>query len=350
MGEGLTLKYIIDLPMSIAKKVNNLILGGSYENLTQFAITAFQNQLLLEETSKESLDSLITTSISKEVTIEQPVAESSSMLSINFIPEQVRTVSPPENSKIPNDCLWGQYNRIFPIKITLRVLANLLKENETIDLSVLQSNAVQSAREIGLALKKEDKKNRRKYGEMLSSALPVGRNLSKTENRFINHFVGYYTRAGRIEGAPGALKLLNIFEENNGSYQVGITQNGLGFAALRNPILDEENYSLTLSQQESSFYIKNVLDNLKREEQLTVEILKAAKDGKSSPSDLNDAISHFSRGWSQAMINTIRAGAVSRLHELGLLGRLRRGIRVFYSLTEFGKETLDNFMKLEGEY
>lgn len=335
------MKYIINIPPNLAEKVNYLISHGDYENFSQFAVTAFQNQLLLEETSKETLDAIDEgISSEKKIKNEQPESKTSSLLSIDFNPKMIKTVSPPNSDRIPNDCLWGQYNRIFPIKITLRALANLLKENETIELSLLQSQAFLAAREIGLFLRKEDKKYKRKYGDLLSSALPVGRSLTKTEKRFINHFVGYYTRAGRIEGAPGALKFLNIFEDTDGSHKVGITEAGLGFASISNPILDEENFGITLNRSESSFYFQHVSQNLKRETELMQGILKAIDDGKSSPSELNQEIRHFSRGWSQAMINTIRAGATSRLQELGLISRQRKGVKISYSITACGKENV----------
>ena len=246
------LKLIIEISPELAKKVNNLINQCKFESVSQFANIAFQNQFLLEESPKETLDTLEAKALTSE-TKSTKIQQSTSILAKPFAPESIRTMSPPESNKIPNDCLWGQYNRLFPIKITLRVLANILQENESIELSLLQTEAVNSAREIGLSLKKDDKKNRRKYGEMLASALPTGRSIQKTEKRFINHFVGYYTRAGRIEGAPGALKFLNIFEDEENKQQVGITEKGLKFAALSNPVLDEENYSKTLSKEESSF-------------------------------------------------------------------------------------------------
>lgn len=182
------MKYIVDITPDLAKKVSNLLSKGKYETFSQFANTAFQNQLLLEESSGETMDGLIEVQV-PEVKISKTEL-SGSLLALNFKPELVKTVSPPEDSKIPNDCLWGQYNRIFPIKITLRVLANILKDNETIELTSLHSQAVEAAREVGLVLRKEDKKSRRKYGDMLSSALPTGRNIEKTEKRFINHLSG----------------------------------------------------------------------------------------------------------------------------------------------------------------
>jgi hypothetical protein len=341
------LKYIVDVPPELAKKVDGLINQGKYESTSQFANVAFQNQLLLEDSSKETFENSIKTTISEpKLSKTQP---SISNLTINFVDELIKTSPPPDDSRIPNDCLWGQYNRLFPVKITLRVLANILKDNESIELGLLHTQAVEAAREVGLMLKKEDKKSRRKYGDMLASALPTGRNITKTEKRFINHFVGYYTRAGRIEGAPGALKLLNISENEENEHVVGITEAGLKFAVMKNPILDELNFKKSLSEEESSFYIKHTFQNLSRERELNILILNAMNGGKPSPSMLNKEILPLSRGWSEAMINTIRAGAISRLNELGLISRLRRGVDVTYSLTQYGKDTLNAYIQKQGE-
>ncbi len=174
------MKYIIDIPPELAKKVDGLVSQGKYQSISQFANTAFQNQILLEESSNEVLDNLIQTPASESgLAKPQP---SVSNLTINFTADSIKTLSPPDNAKIPNDCLWGQYNRLFPVKITLRVLANILNDNESIELSLLHTQAVEAAREVGLMLKKEDKKSGRKYGDMLSSALPTGRNIAKQKN------------------------------------------------------------------------------------------------------------------------------------------------------------------------
>ena len=202
-------------------------------------------------------------------------------------------------------------------------------------------------REVGLLLKKEDKKTKRKYGDLLSSALPVGKDLAKTEKRFMNHFVGYFTRAGRIEGAPGALKFLNIYEDEENVQRVGITESGLRFAALYNSVLDEGNFKATLTREESEFYMKNIFENLPRERELNTLILKAIENKKSSPEELNTAILPLSRGWSDSMVNTMKAGAISRLNELGLIAKTRRGVEVSFSLTEFGKNILSGY-SLEG--
>lgn len=334
------MKYIVDLPQELAKKIDILISQCRYESISQFANVAFQNQLMLENDSKGSIEQLVKNSVSQTNSAKELVTQSA--LVKQYSAESIRTVSPPNSTAIPNDCLWGQYNRVFPVKISLRVLASLLKTDETIPLSKLQIEAVEAAREVGLILRKEDKKNRRKYGDMLSSALPIGRSLPKTEKRFINHFVGYYTRAGRIEGAPGALKLLNIIDDGEET-RVGITEVGLKFSNLSNPVLDENNLTRTLSKEESIFYIDHIFHNLEREWKLNYLILKALNSGNPSPTQLNDSISELSRGWSQAMVSTIRAGAISRLAELGAVTRLRRGVDVTYSLTPYGKDVIKTF-------
>ncbi len=49
------------------------------------------------------------------------------------------------------------------------------------------------------------------------------------------------------------------------------------------------------------------------------------------------------------MLSTIRAGAISRLNELGLIIRLRKGVDVTYSLTQYGKEILNTYIQKQGE-
>ena len=142
---GVTLKYIVEIPTEVAKKVDGLVNQGKYESISQFANAAFQNQLLLEESPKETLENLIETPLSKLKPAPTRSQFLISNLGINFNPVAIRTVDPPETNKTPNDCLWGQYNRIFPIKITLRILANMLKDNETVELDLLYAQAVQAA-------------------------------------------------------------------------------------------------------------------------------------------------------------------------------------------------------------
>jgi hypothetical protein len=334
------LKYIVDIPPDLAKKVDTLIIQGRYSSLSQFANVAFQNQLIIEDSPKELLENLVDQSQSKQTLRNENAVMD---LSLNYKPEEIKTVSPPEKERIPNDCLWGQYNRLFPVKVTLRALSNLLKNEEMIKLETLHAQAVAAARQIGLALKKDDKKSKRKYGDMLSSALPIGRSIDKTEKRFVTQFVGYPTRAGRIEGAPGALGFLNIVEDEEGHPMVGITEAGLKFASLANPVLDEGNCTRTLSKEESAFYIKHTFNNLEREKMINILILSSLKQGKNSPSEFNIAVSPLSRGWSDSMVNTIRAGAVSRLNELGLISRVRKGTAICYALSDFGNEVLQTY-------
>lgn len=342
------MKYIIDIPNEKLKRISQLISEGRYDNISQFTLTAVENQLLLEESSEERLDRVIATPLTQERKLNNIVkVRHEELLSTKFTPSNIQTVSPPTLDRIPNDVLWGQYNRIFPVKITMRVLANLLSEKKLIDLALLHSQAISAAREIGIMLKKKDEEQGRKYGNMLSAALPTGKSVLKAENRFMNHFVGYLTRAGRIEGAPGALKLLNIFDDPRGVSKVGITKEGLLFASLENPVMDRKQFGATLGENERDFYLRHIKENLEREKEAMFLVMKGIKEGVSSPSELNSKIGVFSRGWSEAMTNTIRAGIASRLVELGLIDRQRDGIRVKYVLTDFGTTALASFEKEE---
>jgi len=343
------MKYIIDIPHEKCNKISRLIKEGKYESVSQFALTAVENQLLLEESFEERLDRVIATPSTREKKMNYTGEFGhDELLSLGFVSSDIKTVSPPTPDRIPNDVLWGQYNRIFPIKITMRVLANLLPGKKIIDLALLHSQAISAAREIGIILKKKDEEQGRKYGNMLSAALPTGKSVLKAENRFMNHFVGYLTRAGRIEGAPGALKLLNISDDPKGVSKVGITKEGLLFASLENPVIDRNQFSATLGEDEREFYLRHIQENLEREKEAMFLVLKEIKEGASSPTELNSRVSVLSRGWSEAMTNTIRAGIVSRLIELGLIDRQRDGIKVNYILTDYGVAILASSEKEGG--
>jgi len=336
------MKYVVEMRPELAERIQTLVSKRKYDSVSQFAVAAIENQLLLEEGSEEQLGRLIAQGrdIETVTTSEDKKVDIKSLLSLNFDPKRVKVVPPPDPGRTPTDCLWGQYNRIFPVKIVVRVLANLLKDEEAIGLTVFQPYAILAAREIGSILKKKDREHKRKYGELLSSALPTSRDSKKTDKRFLSHFVGYLTRAGRIEGAPAALKFVNVFDDSEGNQKIGLTQAGLTFALLDNPVLDKNDFERTLDKKESDFYIKHVFNNLEREGEVTSTILKAIAKGESNPSKLSTALGSFSRGWSAEMTNTIRAGVISRSHELGLVDRIRQGVRVSYTLTEYGQEIL----------
>ena len=60
-------------------------------------------------------------------------------------------------------------------------------------------------------------------------------------------------------------------------------------------------------------------------------------DAGRTRTEIDERLAELYPDWAR-YIGTIRAGAIGRLHDLGLLRRARRGLHVDYGLTEFAYE------------
>lgn len=332
------MKYIIDVPIEEIEKIRMLINAGKYRNIQEFAQVSIENQLFMESSNEELLEPhglKQLTEISNKPKEENKVQTQKKFLSRDI--QGIPTSQTPSN-KIRKSCLWGQYNRIFPIKVTLRTLANYIKYSGTnIDLESFQEDAANIAREIGKRLQTIDEKNNRYRDERFSTGFPIGSDEYKAKSRFKMHFVGYLTKDNIIEGAPGSLGFVDISRDENGKITIGLTKEGLDFALMENPVLDGENFGAILSDAEKKYYINHVFNNAKAEANAMILILGSIKKGVDNPDLLNEKIRVHNNSWSDAVINTMKVGLISRLFELNLIEKQRQGLHVKYSLTPEGE-------------
>ena len=141
--------------------------------------------------------------------------------------------------------LSGQYNRLFPLKIVMRVAANLLLNSEGYKMlneedggiaytSTLEDLRIESAKVAAYAKKRMewlDSANGTEYGNWFSVALTDG---SKKQNeRFMSQFVGSVRSPG--QGLPFELGFLD-FDDG----EVRLTELGLQFTVMENPIIDSK--------------------------------------------------------------------------------------------------------------
>lgn len=332
------MKYIIDVPIEQIEKIKTLINAGKYRNIQEFAQVSIENQLFMENSDEESLEPQglnQLTEISNKPKEEIKVQTQKKFLSRDI--QDIPTSQTPSN-KIRQSCLWGQYNRIFPIKVTLRTLANYIRYSGTnIDLESFQEDAANIAREIGKKLRTIDEKNNRYRDERFSTGFPIGSDEYKAKSRFKLHFVGYLTKDNIIEGAPGSLGFVDISKDENGKVTIGLTKEGLDFALIENPVLDGENFDIILSDTEKEYYINHVFNNVKAEATAMVLVLSSIKKGFDNPDLLNEKIKVLNSGWSDDVVNTMKVGLISRLFELNLIAKQRQGLHVKYSLTSKGE-------------
>lgn len=354
--EGHRVKIVVDIPDGFVGRVKETVESGGYENAQEFVTTAIENQVELEESGEKGFK-----------TLDEAFAECNDGTSARSVVHEtetgdletdglgqreydtVPTVSPPGEENLTSGPLWGQYNKIFPAKLVVRRLANVIQEqNEDgtstpqdgivwIDLEQFREETGQLARNYGLQIKEFDEKRSRGRGEKLSAGLPTGEDTEKSIGRFQTHFVGRSKQDGSLTGAAPSLLYVQISDDDVG--RIGITEAGLEFAELYNPLLDvgpEADESLSTDERE--FYLEHVRKELPAEYEAMITAAEAIDEGNNRPDTLTDQIAQLRGNWSESKANTMRSGIVSRMHELGLIGRERVGQRgIAYTLTETGE-------------
>ncbi|MEM3086356.1 MAG: hypothetical protein QXT68_04355 [Halobacteria archaeon] len=256
-----------------------------------------------------------------------------------------RTGSPvpePEDSELMGRILWGQHYRFLPSKPALRVLAGLCADGLP-TLAVFKDRACEAAEAVGLSLAEKDRTLGKKFGEKFSTSFPEPE--EKSRRRYRDQYLAYVRPTdGKVDGLLSRLKFIKIMAEG-GTHKVGITKSGLDFAVLQNPVLDGAGNGSLLSDQEADFLIRHIRARIPEEARHMDMMLRLIGEGVASRERLNSRMGEFYRAyqdvdnpWTPAHVNTMRAGLLSRLYELGLVDKTKHGLNVTYWLTERGKK------------
>lgn len=346
---NLKMRFIIDISQSHSKAIQNYLDKGQYASLSQFITTAIENQLAIEETDLNSFTHFnLSNETQKKDFIKSATIESydQQKLSLINIPEYKLVVKAPEfkdlvfaSQNIPeNDVwIWGQINKIFPVKIGVRVLHQLLTTNEVLELDEFLEKVVKEAITIGDNIRTYEDANNKMRSEKISAGLPSADEKSQT--RYKSQFMVYLRKDGLMDGAMSLMRFCNVYEEKK-KYLIGLTEEGLKFSSISNPVLDSNTLDTALNEEESLFYINHVKKNIKGEYAGMKWMLEKISDGKNETQSLNTEIEEiFGKKWraTDAVINTQRAGITARMTELGLIDKEKEGIYVKYKVSEKGK-------------
>jgi len=349
------MKYVIDLPKALLEKIRGIIETGEYETINEFIITALENQITLEGSEIVEEDLFSSTLKMPKISPPQQVQkrDQKQLFSWLTLPDNTNIKYYPtpdlnslvwENSDYNKLWLWGQINRLFPVKVGLRILAHMQQnENDYISLSKFKSKASKIARELGLQLKSIDGQLERKRDSLVSTGLPIGSDGEKSEARYKAHFLASIRSDNVLDGPMARLKFVNIKETDNEDYMIGLTEEGLNFTLIQNPILDENiNSERTLSEDEIEFYLNHVKANVPEGLNPIQNILTIVKNGAKSVDEIDIEINKIKPKWSKSLVSTHRAGALGRMIELGLLKKAKKGIYVSYSLSDKGNYFLQS--------
>lgn len=335
------MRLIIDIPEYLVREARNLIAEGRYSSLSSYILTSVENQLMLDKADVES-GTVLVEAPQGSANAAQSFRTNRTLWSQGDYPAEHIVGYPEWEGRSERDWVWGQMNKLLPMKFATRVLANqVIRTKELPLLERFTKEAAAEARAIGLSLKRVDQAQHRGPGHKLSSGFPISDKIEKAEQRFRSQFIAYVKGDGRVSGALPELMFANVVEPGGG-LAIGLTQAGVDFAALPNPVLDEGNLSHSLSQEEVHFYLDHIGRRVPWEASAFSLILSIIRDRINGRVEVNNAVkARLGVEWGPKEINTQRAGAMARMFDLGLLARERRGRSVQYTATERGMRWLE---------
>jgi hypothetical protein len=236
--------------------------------------------------------------------------------------------------------IWGQVNRLLPLKLVCRWLAAYCAAAPTWPLlRAICDDLANAAATAGSALEHADRQGQRKRDEQLATGLPrIGNAASR--DRFISQFVARLTRSGEIHDGAIVQYALAVIQDG----KLMLTDLGVGFAQLRNPMIDGglDQATEVLSNAERLFLVERVLPLVPAELGDFQMAVRAVAEGHDTPPDLSQALRPcLPSDWTDVMVRTHLSGLVARLVEIGGLKRDWNGRRVRYQKGDLAQAIID---------
>jgi len=240
--------------------------------------------------------------------------------------------------------LFGQYNKLLPAKANCRALAHLSAEyGGGVPLKDAHARIGDAATCLEEDLSNHDLFYRIGRDDALSTAfppcVPTG---EKSCSRYANHFVGMVNSQGHLSGLLADYRLVVLAPHEKSALR--LTMAGLAFARLANPVLDRAQQSVTqkFSTEEIVFLLDHIQHCVPVEAFAIRTLIAAIQEGADTPEKLDEALrvhvpADSNRSLSPSFLTSQRSGALSRMADLGLLARIRKGVRVSYRITEQGQ-------------
>jgi hypothetical protein len=208
-------------------------------------------------------------------------------------------------------------NRLSPVKVAASVLDNLVKDGSWPALGVFQEAAANSARTLGLRLRKEDERAGRRGADRRWTGYPAGKDADAARDRYIASFTAT-TREGRLHGPLVVLGLAQSGEDGT----IALTEAGAELAHASSPL--DEGAERTLSEAETQIF-KDRLLTAPDEAAGIGEFLGAIRHVAGVQTDLDALLATRNSDWSANRASAERAAMLGRLGELGMLRVEGRG-------------------------
>lgn len=276
---------------------------SAYTSLSELVELALLNQLELDDS-----DSSLADPTEKSPEAERALRTTSGRDTAGLLRQPNRDLPVIDPPRDPHAGLSSFTNRLFPLKVCCRVLANM----DAPELSAFQETAAEAARDLGLRLKAQDAAMRLQGLDRRWVALPVGDKGRATTDRFINHFSLTVTRAGIAAGPLVALGLAGLTEDGSPR----LTSAGASLARAESPVLDSESDDQgVFAGDERAILLSAIADN-QFELDAVLRFGQIAQEAKGVQAGIDESL--LAETSSPAQATALRASMVGRLHDLGL--------------------------------
>jgi hypothetical protein len=300
--------FIVRLPGSLARQLSAFLEHGAtgYDSLNEFVAGAIANQLNLLAATPGTLTKP-----------EHGATNGATPRHVNM-PD----VTPVSGLPVPeerSEPLFVLTNRLAPIKVAVRVLANLCRDGKWPPIATFHREAAAAARMVGLSLRAEDEKMGRTGYDRRWIGFPVGEDEVSAEARFITCFTIQTTRSG---GAFGPLAILGLANLSGG--RVGLTKAGITLAMLPSPLLGEVMCSGALSAQEIEV-LRASLQSAPGESAAFDQFLAAVRESRGLQRHIDRMLAKAHPDWSVLRTKSHRAAMIGRLSDLTIIKVLGKG-------------------------
>jgi hypothetical protein len=247
------------------------------------------------------------------------------------LPESISMSARPKDERI-----WGQVNRLFPLKLACRWLATASADKKAWSpLSTISDRMADDAAIFGSHWSEFDgTRLGRSRDESYGTGLPRRGNAA-SRDRFLSQFIARTTRAGHIY--PGAICQYSLAAFDG--ERLGLTSAGVELARMDNPLIDSNDDvpppASALSEDERALFIGQIVAYVPSERRDFQTVLRAVEQGRRTPGEVLAAMrSELPAEWSDLNVRTHVSGVIARMVEGGLLSREWEGRNVHYAISE----------------
>lgn len=262
---------------------------------------------------------------------------------------EIPAAGEPDEAFTLDRWLFGQYNKLLPVKANCRALLRIASNYpEGVPLQDVAPQIAEAAALLGDYLADHDRRHLIARDDSLATAFPrSGPDAEKSRARYANQFVGSVNSQGILSGLLWDYRLA-VLAPGAGSRLIP-TEPALQLARLTNPALDscQTDPAQKFSPEEAAFLLEHIRAHVPVEAFAFRTLIEAIADGAITPDKLDEALQvHVpgitNRSLSPSFLTSQRSGALSRMADLGLIARERKGVRVSYTITPEGEAFVQN--------